>query len=574
MREDEYRKLACIYENNPAGISVYHGEMTTTGQAIIIKELLFSAISGASAAVEEALKQTSLNAHPNVVTVYGVALGQRGEKYAVSLAIEKLDSDLYQEIEVRAREGNFWPENQLWAYLHSVIGALEYAQTLGLCHRDVKPQNLFLKKDGTIKVGDFGSAKHLSLRASASTLKGSPYFLSPALKRAYLESMGRVDLQVEHDMFKSDVYSLGLTWLYMAKLGPSVGLAKIQGLAEAAREEIATLPYSADMKGLLGYMLEENESLRPDFCTIKEWISPSPKLRQSDARISDISTDVSNLRPSIEPADSPKDQSAFSHQSFPRPYFPPLPKDLSLPLPCEIADDCLPPGLDFSPASLVDDLNSEFDSEKLAFLVLNQGAYQLLAEVFLSVKCQYCANAYSVSFAQGSPSIPELLFCSQTCFQQFSSRPVSLAPSIAPSNIPSPTVVTVVSIEGVENLQRELKASFQERKAMKICIICGKKPIKDADFSLCSKCFSKQERKYAHFNSEECGLCHKKWPKQSRFAKLFVHKKNTGEISLPCTHKLCSLACLREIAGGKVRCPVCDGAISAKFLEFMRIRES
>jgi len=574
MREEELCKLACIYENQPAGISVYHGELTTTRLPIIIKELQFHAVSDASEAVEEALKQTSLNAHPNVVTVYGVALGQRGDKFVVSLAIEKLDTDLYQEIGVRAREGNPWSESQLWAYLHSIIGALEYAQKSGLCHRDIKPQNLFLKKDGTIKVGDFGSAKHFALRASTSTLKGSPYFLSPALKRAYLQSQGRVDLQVEHNMFKSDVYSFGLTWLYMAKLGPSMGLAKIQGLAKAAREEIAALPYSADLKGLLGYMLEENESFRPDFCTIKEWISPSQAVRLFDSRISDFSTDVSNPRPSLEPADSLKPKSPSPDQSFSQPALALIPEELSFPNPWEVTPNPLPYELDFNPADLTAALNSEFSYKTLARLVLNQGSYQLLAEVLFPVKCQYCANAYNVAFTQGFPSVSELLFCSQTCLQQFAHRPSIVESSIPPSNRAVPTVVSMDFTKSVENLQEELKASFHERKKNNICIECGTRPIKDTDFLSCSKCINKQERTFLHLNSEACCLCDKKWPKQSTLSKLFKRKVKAGHISLPCTHKLCSLECLRVIARGRVRCPKCDEAISEKFLRFMKVGES
>jgi len=225
MRQEDVRILRCLYTNKFSNVTVYQAELIARGQSIIIKELLFSSLGDASEAVEEALKQTRLNAHPNVATMYGASLNQRNDQYIVCLAIERLETDLFQETERRANAHTPWTEQQLWDLLYPVIDALDYSQSLGLCHRDIKPQNLFLGSDGTIKVGDFGSARLCTSQVQISTIKGSPYFLSPILKAAYLQSMGRTDLQVQHNAFKSDVYSLGLTWLYMAKLRVSEGLA-------------------------------------------------------------------------------------------------------------------------------------------------------------------------------------------------------------------------------------------------------------------------------------------------------------------------------------------------------------
>jgi hypothetical protein len=47
MREEELRKLDCIYENYPAGIAVYHGEFVATNLPIIIKEMQFLSVSDA-----------------------------------------------------------------------------------------------------------------------------------------------------------------------------------------------------------------------------------------------------------------------------------------------------------------------------------------------------------------------------------------------------------------------------------------------------------------------------------------------------------------------------------------------
>ena len=166
--------LRCLYTNKSSNVTVYQAELIARGQSIIIKELLFSSLGDASEAVEEALKQTRLNAHPNVATVYGAALNQRNDQYIVCLAIERLDTDLFQETERRANARTPWTEQQLWDLLYPVIDALDYSQSLGLCHRDIKHQNLFLGSNGTIKVGDFGSARLCTPKSKSALSKALP----------------------------------------------------------------------------------------------------------------------------------------------------------------------------------------------------------------------------------------------------------------------------------------------------------------------------------------------------------------------------------------------------------------
>lgn len=549
MREDDLRKIRCI-SSNP---TTYLGEIIATGLPIIIKELQFSALADASEALEEALKQVRLNAHPNVATLYGATLNQRGNWYIVCLAMERLDTNLHQEIERRVKTRNFWVEKQLWEYLIPVVSALEYAQSVDLCHRDIQPRSLFLTNDGVIKVGDFSSARHCTSQSQTSTVKGSPNFLSPVLQSAYAQSMGRTNLQVQHNMYKSDVYSLGLTWLYMAKLGASERISKGKGMESTARMEIDTINYSKELKTLLGYMLEEEESRRPDFRLLKEWLCGSPKGEGNppENRPSNASTDASNRPSSIQlyPSISSVAQESISE----------IPNQ-SCPFPA------IKPATDFSQNELVDALNSSFDPDKFAYLVANQGPYCLIADVFLSVKCQFCGNYYSVAFIKGHPSVPELLFCSRTCLQHYSFRPARLDHSPSPlSALPrSP------AHEKIKELQQQSEHDFRQRIERNCCVSCGKRPIENTDFSTCQKCISKQERRYAKLSKEECPQCHKKWPKQPFISRLF-RKKSIDIITLPCKHKLCSIDCFRQTVSTSLSCPTCGADIPAKFLQYMKV---
>ena len=603
MRYEELRKDRCIYENKAAGISVYYGVLLTTGLNIVIKELQFYTADDASEAVAEALGQTRVNSHPNVTTLYGVALSQRDDKFYVCLAIERLDTDLFQEIERRALARSLWEEKQLWNYLYQVVSALEYAQNLGLCHRDVKPQNLFLSSDLlTIKVGDFGSASQTYRTHIVSTIKGSPYFLSPVLKRAFLNSHGRADLKVHHDPYKSDVYSLGLTWLYMAKLGPSSGLAHIERLGQCAKSEIASLMYSSSFKDLLGCMLVEDESARPDFCQLKEWLWGSP-VPEPPLRSSDLSTSASSPRPSQDPllclsSSVPVDpQSKLDCDKRPVSYQPydfqlamdEYPQSLRHISPHTLINSLnsvfdsakftylvsnysllahveYPPSIyQPSPIDLINSLNSVFDEEKFAYLL---GNYALVAHFNVLARCQNCKCNYYMSFTDEYPSVPDLLFCSETCFKDYSSHLNSGEQSIQRVNHEIEGVVQPT--ESMKNLQRELKTSFLQRIAENKCIVCGKHQIVNLELNACKKCIDRQEKRYSKMKHEECPQCRKKWLKETRLERLF-ERRQRRYITLPCKHKLCSLECLRERVQRVARCPVCQTSIDDKYLQFMKV---
>ncbi len=133
--------------------------------------------------------------------------------------------------------------------------ALKHVHDRKIIHRDIKSQNVFLMKDNTIKMGDFGIARVLSCtREKAKTVVGTPYYLSPEIieNRPY--------------SFKSDVWSLGILLYEMCTLAPPFNANSIPNLAlKIVRGQYAPIHarYSADLKNLIFVMLQQVPEKRP-----------------------------------------------------------------------------------------------------------------------------------------------------------------------------------------------------------------------------------------------------------------------------------------------------------------------
>jgi serine/threonine-protein kinase len=128
--------------------------------------------------------------HENVVTVFHAGKDERGEPY---LAMEFIDGvDGYRLLRKLRQDGEFLPIGVAVYIAREILRALESVHAardpesggaLGIVHRDVSPSNIYLSKDGTVKLGDFGIARsttRATLRSEAGhVLKGKFAYLTP-----------------------------------------------------------------------------------------------------------------------------------------------------------------------------------------------------------------------------------------------------------------------------------------------------------------------------------------------------------------------------------------------------------
>ena len=139
--------------------------------------------------IREAQKTQQLS-HPNIIRVYDFG----GDKQAHYLVMEWLDGETLEEVIQRSRP-NGLSYHKAMKLLNQVISALSYAHGQGVVHADLKPSNIMLNRDGTIKIFDFGVARALNLNADyyaaeirdeTNALSGyTPTYASPNLLQGH-----------------------------------------------------------------------------------------------------------------------------------------------------------------------------------------------------------------------------------------------------------------------------------------------------------------------------------------------------------------------------------------------------
>ncbi len=138
-------------------------------------------------------KAIAVLSHQNIVKVFDVSFGDRLQ-YIVMEYIEGITLKEY----IEKRGVIDW--NEALFFVIQILRALQHAHDKGIVHRDVKPQNIMLLQNGTIKVADFGIARfsHSETRTVTEKAIGSVHYMSPEQAQGELTDE------------KADIYSVGV----------------------------------------------------------------------------------------------------------------------------------------------------------------------------------------------------------------------------------------------------------------------------------------------------------------------------------------------------------------------------
>ena len=235
LLENRYEVLGKIGSGGMA--DVYKAKCHKLGRNVAIKVLKPEYCSDESfvAKFRAEAQAAARLVHPNVVNVYDVGDDQNLH-YIVFELVEGITLKKYIE-----KKGKLEIRESIGIAMQIAQG-MEAAHERKIVHRDIKPQNIMISKDGKVKVTDFGIAKATSGNTINSATMGSVHYISPEQARG-----GYCDE-------RSDIYSLGITMYemltghvpYEGESAVAVALLHIQGEMKSPLEYDPMIPVSLE----------------------------------------------------------------------------------------------------------------------------------------------------------------------------------------------------------------------------------------------------------------------------------------------------------------------------------------
>lgn len=283
FRKQDFKKVDLL-GSGKKNTKIFKAEHLPTGKFFALKEVEAKTIDKLNEYKEEAVQLCKVKNHPNVIQTYGYYFYEtQYNTFRLAIVCEYIDdsTNLEKVFRKRQQKGPFWTEEELEKMIVSLISTLSFLQSIGICHRDVKPSNLFITSSGEMKVIDFGESKDYFTDGddggdgTLATIRGTPQYLSPILWKAYM--IDKNTRHATHNIYKSDVFSTGLVFFQLACLEdvtgynhPSDGEKCIEKGLKKLRQK-----YSEHICEIIRLMLKFDENERPSFVELAKLVLTS-----------------------------------------------------------------------------------------------------------------------------------------------------------------------------------------------------------------------------------------------------------------------------------------------------------
>lgn len=216
----------------------------------------------------------SLLSHPNIVQVYNTVI-TNSTKYIIMEYVEGIT--LKKHIDHRGA----LPEREVLYYATQILSALDYIHSKGIVHCDIKPQNIILLQNGSIKVADFGIARLNAMldrsKERSDVALGTVYYVSPE------QAQGKAPMP------ESDIYSLGVM-LYEAMTNRlpfyhenSTEVAKMQISKDPTPPSVYRHDISIGLEQIILRAMEKNPKKR--YANATEMLTDIRALRQNSKTV-------------------------------------------------------------------------------------------------------------------------------------------------------------------------------------------------------------------------------------------------------------------------------------------------
>ena len=236
--------------------TIYAGIDTRLDRPVAVK-VMHAHLANDEAFVSRFIKEAKATAalsHPNIVSIQDQGWNEGGPP-AVFLVMELVEGSTLRDF---LNENGPLSVEQTIQFITPVLSALAAAHLIGIIHRDVKPENILISKDGRIKVADFGLARNMTMAqtmtAESSVVLGSVSYLSPEqVQRGIADA-------------RSDVYAIGIV-LFEMLLGkkPYDGETPIQIAYRHVNDRIPNVKeFKSDVPEMIADLIFQATAPNPD----------------------------------------------------------------------------------------------------------------------------------------------------------------------------------------------------------------------------------------------------------------------------------------------------------------------
>ncbi|XP_070169413.1 glycogen synthase kinase-3 beta isoform X1 [Polyergus mexicanus] len=180
-----------VIGNGSFGV-VYQAKLCDSGEMVAIKKVL----------QDKRFKNRELQImrrleHCNIVKLkyFFYSSGDKKDEVYLNLVLEYIPETVYKVARHYSKSKQTIPISFIKLYMYQLFRSLAYIHSLGICHRDIKPQNLLLDPDtGVLKLCDFGSAKHLVKGEPNVSYICSRYYRAPELIFGAIDYTTKIDV--------------------------------------------------------------------------------------------------------------------------------------------------------------------------------------------------------------------------------------------------------------------------------------------------------------------------------------------------------------------------------------------
>ena len=232
--------------------------------------------------------------HPNIIGYKEAFFDEKSKTLNIIMEYAD-DGDIDKKIKDNLKKRNLFSEETIWCWVIQILEGLKYLHDNKIIHRDLKCANIFLMKNGTLKLGDLNVSKIVKM-GMAQTQTGTPYYISPEIWK-----------EQPYD-YKCDIWSVGCIIYEICTLRPPFRGNSLKELYTNITNGYY-LPisnfYSNDIKEIISMMLVTDNKKRAstdqllNSDIIKKWIKIIRGEKNNQLGIDIVNNYSSNIKANL-----------------------------------------------------------------------------------------------------------------------------------------------------------------------------------------------------------------------------------------------------------------------------------